>query len=192
MSLREALCATRDRSRRRFLGRERVIHRAVAAVERWPGVRAGRRVVEFLDGRSESGGESVSRLWLMEEGLPAPEPQFEIFGTDGRFVARVDFYWKDQKTVGEFDGKLKYSQLLKLGQRIEDVIFEEKLREDALRDLGLQVVRWIWDDLYRPAILRERVLRAFARIPMTTYSEFTPARCLRARRFDKACPDPRT
>jgi len=78
-------------------------------------------------------------------------------------IARVDFYWEEQKTVGEFDGKLKYGQLLKPGQRIEDVIFEEKLREDALRDLGLQVVRWLWDDLYRPGILRERVLRAFAR-----------------------------
>jgi hypothetical protein len=65
--------------------------------------------------------------------------------------------------VGEFDGKLKYGQLLKPGERIEDVIFKEKLREDAVRDPGLQVVRWIWDDLYRPGILRERLLRAFAR-----------------------------
>jgi hypothetical protein len=30
------------------------------------------------------------------DGLPAPEPQFEIFGPDGRLIARVDFYWKDQ------------------------------------------------------------------------------------------------
>jgi hypothetical protein len=43
------------------------------------------------------------------------------------------------------------------------VIFDEKLREDALRDLGLQVVRWIWPDLYRTGVLRGRVLRAFAR-----------------------------
>ena len=32
-----------------------------------------------------------------------------------------------------------------------------------VRDLGLQVVRWIWTDLYRTGILRGRVLRAFAR-----------------------------
>jgi hypothetical protein len=132
-------------------------------MERWPGVRAARRVVEFLDVRSESAGESVSRVRLMEEGLPTPEPQFEIFGPDGGLIARVDFHWRDQKTVGEFDGKLKYGQLLRPAERVEDVIFKEKLREDAVRDLGLQVVRWIWDDLYRPGILRERVLRAFAR-----------------------------
>jgi hypothetical protein len=132
-------------------------------MERWPGVRAARRVVDFLDVRSESAGESVSRVRLTEEGLPPPEPQHEIFGADGRLIARVDFYWEEHKTVGEFDGKIKYGRLLKPGQRIEDVIFDEKLREDAVRDLGLQVVRWIWPDLYRVGVLRDRVLRAFRR-----------------------------
>ncbi len=135
----------------------------LVAMERWPGVRAARRVVEFLDVRSESVGESVSRVRLMEEGLPAPEPQHEIYGSAGQLIARVDFFWEERQTVGEFDGKIKYGRLLKPGQRIEDVIFEEKLREDAVRDLGLQVVRWIWRDLYRAGVLRERVLRAFAR-----------------------------
>jgi hypothetical protein len=75
----------------------------------------------------------------------------------------VDFYWEEHKTIGEFDGKIKYGRLLKPGQRIEDVIFDEKVREDELRDLGLQVVRWLWNDLGRAGLLRERVLRAFAR-----------------------------
>jgi hypothetical protein len=110
-------------------------------MERWPGVRAARRAVAFFDVRSESAGESVSRVRLMQERLPASEPQREIFSPDGRLIARVDFYWKEQQTVGEFDGKIKYGRLLKPGQRIEDVIFDEKVREDAVRDLGLQVVR---------------------------------------------------
>jgi predicted transcriptional regulator of viral defense system len=85
-------------------------------LERWPGVRAARRTVEFLDVRSESVGESASRVRLMEEGLPTPELQQEIFGSDGQLVARVDFYWKEQKTIGEFDGKIKYGRLLKPGK----------------------------------------------------------------------------
>jgi hypothetical protein len=133
------------------------------AMARWPGVRAARRVVEFVDVRSGSPGESASRVKLMEEGLPQPELQHEIFGPGGRLIARVDFYWKEHQTVGEFDGKIKYGRLLKPGQRIEDVIFDEKLREDAVRDLGLQVVRWVWPDLYRDGVIRDRVLRAFAR-----------------------------
>lgn len=141
----------------------RELETGLVAMERWPGVRSARRVIAFLDARSESVGESVSRLRLMEEGLPAPEPQREIFGPDGRLIARVDFCWEEKKTIGEFDGKIKYGRLLKPGQRIEDVIFDEKLREDALRDLGWQIVRWLWRDLYRRGALRERVLRAFAR-----------------------------
>jgi hypothetical protein len=133
------------------------------AMERWPGVRSARRAVAFLDIRSESVGESVSRVRLMEEGLPAPEPQREIFGPDGQLIARVDFCWEEERTIGEFDGKIKYGRLLKPGQRIEDVIFDEKVREDSLRDLGWQIVRWLWRDLYRHGVLRERVLRAFAR-----------------------------
>jgi hypothetical protein len=85
----------------------------------------------------------------MEEGLPAPELQHEILGPGGRVLARVDFCWEGKRTIGEYDGKIKYGRLLRPGQRIEDVIFDEKVREDALRDLGWQIVRWLWRDLYR-------------------------------------------
>jgi very-short-patch-repair endonuclease len=89
--------------------------------------------------------------------------QREIHGADGRLVARVDFLWPGQRTVGEFDGKIKYGRLLKPGQSLDEVLYDEKLREDALRDLGWQVVRWRWQDLHRHGVLRDRVLRAFAR-----------------------------
>ena len=81
----------------------------------------------------------------------------------GRFVARVDFGWEEQRTVGEFDGKAKYGELLKPGQTSRDAMLAEKRREDLLRDLGWQVVRWTWADLYHPGVIRNRVLRAFAR-----------------------------
>jgi hypothetical protein len=32
-----------------------------------------------------------------------------------------------------------------------------------LRDFGLQVVSWIWRDLHRTGVLRDRVVPAFAR-----------------------------
>jgi hypothetical protein len=103
---------------------------------RWPGTRQARRAIALLDPRSESPGESVSRVRLHQEGLPAPELQQDRYDEDGRIVARVDFYWEKQRTIGEFDGKIKYGRLLKRGQSIEDVVFAEKVREDALRDLG--------------------------------------------------------
>lgn len=129
----------------------------------WPGIACARRTVGFLDVRSESAGESVSRVRFHEAGLPAPVPQLEIFDSSGRFAARVDFGWEDKKTVGEFDGKAKYGELLKPGQTARDAMLAEKRREDLLRDLGWQVVRWIWADLYRPGVIGDRLLRAFGR-----------------------------
>jgi hypothetical protein len=140
-----------------------VLEEHLAQMARWPGTRQARRVVALLDPRSESAGESVSRVRLHEDGLPAPELQQDIHDEDGQFVARVDFCWQEQRTIGEFDGKIKYGRMLKSGQSIQDVLFAEKRREDALRDLGWQIVRWLWADLYRRGVIRDRVLRAFAR-----------------------------
>ena len=139
------------------------LEEALALLVAWPGTRQARRAIAFLDARSESAGESVSRVRIHEAVLPTPVPQREIYGPDGRLVARVDFCWEEQRTVGEFDGKIKYGRLLKPGQSIEDVLFDEKRREDALRDLGWQIVRWLWADLYRQGVIRNRILRAFAR-----------------------------
>jgi len=58
---------------------------------------------------------------------------------------------------------VKDGRLRRPGESVEDVVFAEKVREDALRDLGWQIVRWLWADLYRPGVIRDRVLRAFAR-----------------------------
>ena len=136
---------------------------ALLQLGRSPGVRTARRAIQLMDGRSESVGESVSRVRIISDGLPVPELQLDIRTPDGAFVARVDFCWKEERTVGEFDGKIKYGRLLRPGQRIEDVVYEEKKREDAIRDLGWKVVRWLWEDLYRPAVLRDRLQRAFMR-----------------------------
>jgi hypothetical protein len=140
-----------------------VLEEALGRLGRSPGTRSARRAVQLMDGRSESAGESVSRVRIISGGLPAPEPQLVVRAPNGTFVARVDFGWKDQQTVGEFDGKIKYGRLLKPGQRIEDVVAKEKEREDAIRDLGWKVVRWTWDDLHRPGVLCARLQRAFVR-----------------------------
>ena len=76
---------------------------------------------------------------------------------------RVDFYFPGLAVVGEFDGKIKYQRFLKPGQAPADVVFQEKLREDRIRDLGLIVVRWTWDDLSRPQTLRRQLCEAFER-----------------------------
>lgn len=115
------------------------------------GIGRARRAVALLDPRSESAGESYSRVVFHLAGLPRPEPQYEVFGPDGRLVGRCDFGWPEFRVLGEFDGRKKYSELLRRpGQAAEDVLIDEKRREDRLRALGWTVLRWMWDELYRP------------------------------------------
>lgn len=130
---------------------------------RRPGMANARRVASFIDPLSESPGESMSRVTLHVAGVPAPTLQYEVCDTFGRLVGRADFCWEEHRTLGEFDGRIKYGRLLKPGERLEDVLFREKLREDALRDLGWQVVRWIWADLKTPNLIVDRLNRAFLR-----------------------------
>ncbi len=130
---------------------------------RRPGMANARRVASFIDPLSESPGESMSRVTLHVAGVPAPTLQYEVCDTLGRLIGRADFCWEEHRTLGEFDGRVKYGRLLKPGEKIEDVLFREKLREDALRDLGWQVVRWIWADLKAPNLIVDRLNRAFLR-----------------------------
>jgi hypothetical protein len=135
----------------------------LAQASGWPGVRKARRAAAFLDGRSESAGESLSRVIFWRLGLPAPEPQYEVFDDDGLLVGRSDFGWEAFRTLGEFDGKVKYGRLLKAGQTAGDVVYLEKRREDFMRDQTWEMVRWGWVDFEDEEALGARVRRAFAR-----------------------------
>ena len=58
--------------------------------------------------------------------------------------------------MAEADGALEY--------RTPADLFEEKRREDRMRDLGGEVVRYTWDEaLRRPQVLAARLWRAFER-----------------------------
>jgi hypothetical protein len=127
------------------------------------GSRHAARVVTFSDGRSESVGESRSRVLLHRLGLAPSALQFQITTPAGEVVARTDFAWEDARVVGEFDGRVKYGRLLRPGQGPGDAVFEEKRREDAIRDEGWGVVRWTWGDLVVPDRLDQRVRRALQR-----------------------------
>ena len=128
-----------------------------------PGSRRAARVLAFADGDSESVGESRSRVLLHRLGLPVPTLQFRVRRLDGSLVGRCDFAWEDLRTLGEFDGRVKYRANAPSGRSAADVVFTEKVREDGMRDLGWQVARWTWADLSTPAVVGDRLTRAFAR-----------------------------
>jgi hypothetical protein len=127
------------------------------------GNQRARRVAAFIDRRAESVGESYSRVTLHRMGIPQPELQFEVVDQQAGRVAFSDFGWPAERTLGEFDGKIKYGRLVRSDQTAGEVIYAEKLREDWLRGLGWEIVRWGWDDLSRPNLLAGWLYRAFDR-----------------------------
>jgi hypothetical protein len=150
-----AVCIADLAARTRGLTAEDVVA-ALDSCPNHPGNRMARRVAEFMDGRSESVGESRARVLLHHLGYT---PQLQVTITDSRgVVGRVDFDLPDIATVLEFDGKVKYGRYVPEGKSAADVLWEEKRREDRIRATGRQVVRIAWSDLDRPDLV-DRMIR---------------------------------
>lgn len=123
-----------------------------------PGKADARTAVDLADGLSESPGESWARVVFVSLGLPRVDPQVVIRDRLGRFVGRVDFLFRAQRTIVEFDGLVKYG-----GADGRQALVDEKRREDALRSLGYQMVRLTWRDLRDPASVKRLIGEAFSR-----------------------------
>lgn len=134
--------------------------RTFRAMERWPFTQKVHLVLGLADGRSESVGESRSRFLCWANGLPAPELQFHVYDERGNLIGVTDFAWPELRLLGEFDGRIKYGRLLKPGEEPGDVVFNEKRREDLLREITRWgMVRLVWSDLYRPPATAARIRR---------------------------------
>lgn len=141
------------------------LDRCLHSLDRHPGVSDARLAVSLADRRSESVGESRTRLLLRSLDLGSPVPQVEIRDSNGYLVGRVDFLYEEQQTIVEFDGLVKYGDSSR-----QDTLVAEKRREDRLRDLGFQVVRIVWAELDRPLVIKRRLEAAFARAAGRTFT----------------------
>jgi hypothetical protein len=136
---------------------------AIEPIWRWPGITTARAALELSDARAESAGESLARMLLEELGLGPIETQFEI--RDDVRWARCDL--RVGRHLVEFDGFLKYQRRdLDDRRRIdpEQVVWEEKRRQDWLLGYHLGMSRLIWADLWgsRRRLALERVAREYA------------------------------
>ncbi len=113
------------------------------------GIVTARRSLEFCDAKSESVGETRTRVLLHRAGMPVPRLQVEVRDERGRLIARLDFGF-DVGVALEFDGDVKYKKLVKPGQESSDIVIAEKKREDGVRRFGWFVLRVTWSDLDRP------------------------------------------
>lgn len=154
--------AAADAALRRGLTDSAQLDMAGARAAGRPGAARARRTARLATPLSESPGESWSAVVLDDLRLPAPRRQQPFADEDG-FIGRVDFWWPEHRVVGEFDGRVKYGRANPSGRPPEDVLWDEKLREDRLRALGQTIVRWTVPDLTRPESLNRRIRAALTR-----------------------------
>jgi hypothetical protein len=128
------------------------------------------RVLHFSSARAATVGESRARVLMARIGLPEPQLQHHVHDVSGALIGITDFYIEEFGTVAEFDGKLKYGRALyERSGRLEDVdlgevVWQEKRREDSIRDQGHEVVRLVWSELDgHDRQVTERFQRAFRR-----------------------------
>lgn len=116
---------------------------------------------------TESPGETRLAGVLRDLGLPAT-PQVWIRTRLGR--KRVDALLDDHPVVLEFDGAVKYRAPTGIGEPTgqrtgpaDNPLFDERVREDAIRDEHYEVVRVVWRQLADPGGIHRRILDAVAR-----------------------------
>ena len=112
----------------------------VARCERWPGIQRARRVVAFADPGAESVLESISRVAFHQHGLPPPELQVWV-GDDDEITGRVDFLWRQHRTIAEADGAIKYTGAARALAQLN--------RDARLREAGFEVVHFTWPEITR-------------------------------------------
>ncbi|GAB93743.1 hypothetical protein [Gordonia rhizosphera] len=111
-----------------------------------------RRALTHADAGAQNAGESWGRAQIIVAGLPVPRLQHKFYNSHGDFIAQTDYDWLG-KLVAEFDGMTKYQSHLEPGETPFDAMRREKEREDALRRLGIMVIRWVWKDLQRGPVV---------------------------------------
>jgi very-short-patch-repair endonuclease len=139
---------------------------ALDGVRQFPHTAGMEELLRHADGRHQSPGETRLGHALRLLGIRAT-PQVRL--TAGGVTAIVDFLVDDAPVVIEFDGRVKYGRAADevdpFGRRrpAAQVLWEEKRREDWVRELGYEVVRVVSGDLDGPATLGSRIRRAVSR-----------------------------
>jgi hypothetical protein len=131
------------------------LHRVMESVDGVRGFRKAERCLEFATSLADTPLESLSRVNIHLLGYPAPILQHPFVLDDGS-IRYVDFWWPDFRVIGEADGAGKYlDPALRRGRSADQVVYDEKLREDDLRRQAQGFARWDWT-----AALVQRLLAA--------------------------------
>ena len=117
-------------------------------LEPYRGLVSARRAVDFANGGAGSPAESFGRVQFHALKLPPPELQVPFFDDNG-LIGYADFYWRQLDLIGEVDGRSKYGghRHFQRDISVEQLVWQEKQREDRLRRVVKSFVRLDWDTI---------------------------------------------
>jgi very-short-patch-repair endonuclease len=119
----------------------------------WPGSGQARKVIEFADRGADSVFESCLRVFLRDWGFDPPETNVTVHGASDDLI--VDFLFREQNTIVEADGMLKYKEAEDLHKQFH--------RDRLLRDAGYKVVHVTWyEAFHQPQVVIDRIHKALA------------------------------
>lgn len=172
-SLEDAVIAMDDALHRNLLT-DAELRAAVLASTHWLNIGAAARAAGLADRRAESPLETRGRLRIIGSGLPVPELQVELHDSRG-LVGRVDAWFEEAAVAVEFDGLVKYTDPYD-GRSPGRVLWDEKRREDRIRDLDVRVLRMANSDVDEgwPAVYHR--LRGMLATPLAGPRRFTVVR----------------
>lgn len=110
------------------------------------GVKRVEAICAHADGRAESGGESIARAVMIQQGFYLPELQTPLPDPiDPAKMFRADFAWESKKGIvlGELDGAKKYTMS---GDPL-DALRDERIRESRLTAYGHAILRFSYAQL---------------------------------------------
>lgn len=124
-----------------------------ALLPRCRGSALAREVTALADGLAESPQETRLRLLVVRSRLPLPVAQY-VVRVDGRFVARVDFGYPEQRLALEYDG---------LWHAGREQFVQDRRRLNRLREAGWRTLFVTADDLRREDELVAAIAAALGR-----------------------------
>lgn len=117
-------------------------------------------IMALADSRAESGGESLARAQMIQNGYMLPELQKKLHNPlNDSESFRVDFFWKlgSGNVAGEMDGREKYvNPAMTGGRSAVDILADERVRESLVTSYNVRVMRFSYKDV--------RNARTFCRI----------------------------
>ena len=97
------------------------------------GCRRARAALVRVRAGSESPRETLLRLRLVDAGLPEPELGVDVFAHDGRWIARLDMFYRTWRVAVEYDGDQHRTDSRQYDRDIT--------RWDELTDADIRLVR---------------------------------------------------